>query len=399
MENIVCYNCFNEKSNSGACPICGYDDSRDALDHSLALPTGTVLAGKYLVGKVLGQGGFGITYIAQDYTSKQLVALKEFFPDSLATRTDLINVSTIANDRREAFLYGKECFLSEAKTLSEFIGNNNIVRVYNYFEENNTAYFTMEYIKGQSLLSFLDKNGGKICYEEVKDIILPIMDALSYVHSKGVIHRDISPDNIIITDDSEIKLIDFGAARYSLGDKSRSLDVILKHGYAPKEQYTRHGRQGPYTDIYALAATIYRSLTGQIPPDSIDRVDTDTLIPPSALGCVLPAYAENALLKALSPQPSDRFSSMAEFRDACFLSVETDFLSPRILEEQLQTKASQEYIRGVSKEDSQYTKQETTRFRKPKYSKEIFIRNAFLIEGLAALIFVGFLVFIYLLMP
>ena len=140
------------------------------------------------------------------------------------------------------------------------------------------------------------------------------MDALSVVHSKGIIHRDISPDNIFITPCGEVKLIDFGAARYSIGDKSRSLDVVLKHGYAPKEQYTRRGRQGPYTDVYALGATFYRAITGKVPPDSIDRMEEDSLAMPSSLGCKISEKDEDALLKALSFQPYDRFQNMQEFK-------------------------------------------------------------------------------------
>ena len=310
----ICSNCFREYEGAG-CPYCGYAEGSDAEKFPLALPHGTILGGRYITGRVLGQGGFGITYVAQDYTDKKLVAVKEFFPEQLALRSGS-SVSTITGEREDAFRYGKECFLSEAKTLAEFIGNPNIVRVYSYFEENNTAYFAMEYIAGISLKEYLNTPAGRIPYEEAKNLLLPVMDALTAVQAKGIIHRDISPDNIFITRDGTVKLIDFGAARYSMGDRSRSLDVVLKHGYAPKEQYTRRGRQGPYTDIYALAATFYRAITGRIPPDSIDRLEEDDLIAPSVLGCSIPPSAEDALLKALSLSPTDRFQTMARFKAA-----------------------------------------------------------------------------------
>ncbi|MGN0489768.1 MAG: leucine-rich repeat protein [Ruminococcus sp.] len=315
----ICYNCFQEKKeNTEVCPRCGYSSIQNRKDYPLALPNGTILAGQYILGRVLGQGGFGITYLAQNYKTKELVAIKEYFPDTLAMRNDSQTVYSYSGQREESFIYGKECFLNEAKTLAEFIGNPNIVRVYSYFEENNTAYFAMEYVNGTSFQSYINNNGGKIGFEAAKNILIPIMDALSIVHSKGIIHRDISPDNIFINSDGIVKLLDFGAARYSLGDQSRSLDVVLKHGFAPKEQYTRRGRQGPFTDVYSLAATFYRAITGRIPPDSIDRIDEDELILPSVLGVNIPVHAENALLKALAVQPSDRYRNMIEFKyDLC----------------------------------------------------------------------------------
>lgn len=278
----------------------------------MALPPGTVLNGRYILGRVLGQGGFGITYIAQDHKTGSLVAVKEYFPDTMAARTDGHSVSAYTGQREENFLYGKECFLNEAKTLAEFIGNPNIVRVHSYFEENNTAYFVMDYVQGTSFQDYL-KQHGRLSWQETKRILEPVIGALASVHSKGVIHRDVTPDNIYITNDGTVKLLDFGAARYSLGDKSRSLDVVLKHGYAPREQYSRHGRQGPYTDVYALGATFYYALTGRLPPDSIDRQDEDEFILPSSLGVKLPAKAEDALCKALAVSAQDRFQSMSEF--------------------------------------------------------------------------------------
>ena len=314
----LCFNCFREKPNDGFCPFCGYNDDMDRDTYPLALPHGAVLAGRYIVGRVLGQGGFGITYIAQDYYTKKNVAIKEFFPDTLATRTRSSTVTPYSGDRSEAFAYGKECFLEEAETLSQFIGNPNIVRIYSYFEENGTAYFAMEYIIGITLMTYLKNNGGKISFNEAKTIFNPIMNALSDVHGKGIIHRDLSPDNIFITQDGMVKLIDFGAARYSLGDRSRSLDVVLKHGYAPKEQYTRRGKQGPFTDVYSLGATIYKSLTGYVPPDSIDRMEDDSLQIPSSIGVAIPLRAEEALLKALSVMASERFQNIRGFQNAIF---------------------------------------------------------------------------------
>ena len=289
--------------------------------YPMALPEGTVLAGQYIVDKVLGQGGFGITYMATDHKTGQRVAIKEFFPDALATRHETIAIP-FNGERSESFEYGKKCFMEEAQTLAQFIGNENIVRIHTYFEENDTGYFVMDFIEGTSLDDYIKEKGGKLDWEETASILVPVMDALAAVHARGIVHRDVTPDNIYITKDGTVKLLDFGAARYSIGDKSRSLDIVLKHGFAPKEQYIRRGRQGPYTDVYALGATFYFALTGQRPPDSVARLEEDELIPPSTLGVKLPEAVENAILQALSVNAADRFQTMTAFKRAMKISAE-----------------------------------------------------------------------------
>ena len=316
MENI-CYNCFGDSlDDKGICEKCGFDGAKNREKYPLALPLGSILYGRYIVGRVLGQGGFGITYLAQDYQTKGLVAIKEFFPDSMATRTERITVCPLSGERGENFAYGLNSFLEEAKTMAEFIGNPNITRVDSYFEENGTGYFVMEYLDGDSFLDYIKSHGGRISWEDTMKVALPIMDALAAMHEKGIIHRDVTPDNIYITKDGTVKLLDFGAARYSLGNVSRSLDVILKHGFAPKEQYSRRGRQGPYTDVYSLGATIYYAITGVKPDDAIERSDEDNLPLPTTLGAKISIAQEAALLKALAVAPADRYQSMPEFRAA-----------------------------------------------------------------------------------
>lgn len=309
----ICYSCFTEKSTSGACPHCGYDPASDEGKYPIALRAGSILNGRYIVGRVLVQGGFGITYLAQDYQTKGLVAIKEYLPTEFAGRTTgTYAVQVYSGDRRENFEYGKEQFLAEAKTLAEFIGNDHIVRIYSYFEEYGTAYLAMEYIDGESLDKYMRRFGGRLTVEQANELLIPVMEALDWVHSKGIVHRDIAPDNIIVTKDGRAKLIDFGAARYSTGEKSKSLDVILKHGFAPKEQYIRRGRQGPFTDVYAMAATYYYAITGKIPPDAIERMDEDELIPPTTLGVKMSKTAEDALLNGLEVNASERYQSTGE---------------------------------------------------------------------------------------
>ncbi len=285
--------------------------------YRVALKPGTPLANRYLVGRVLGQGGFGVTYVALDSQTQSRVAIKEYLPMELAIRDP--ETSTLylnSEEQKEDFEFGKQQFLEEARTLMEFVGNEHIVRIHNHFEQNGTAYFAMEYVEGIDLKNFLLQRGAPLPVHEANRILLPIMEALQWVHSKGIVHRDISPDNIMITKGGSAKLIDFGAARYSTGEKSKSLDVVLKHGYAPVEQYSRRGRQGPFTDVYSMAATYYYAITGKVPQDAVDRMSEDELIPPSEHGARIRESTEQVLLKALAVNASDRYPTMNAFYSA-----------------------------------------------------------------------------------
>ena len=312
MEKTLCYKCFHEYEGSGPCPVCGYDGAGQEK-YSFALRPGTILDGRYIVGRVLGQGGFGITYIAQDYNSKKLVAIKEHFPSAIVTRMPDGSVSLISDSMRPGFEAGKESFLSEAKVLSEFNGLPNICNIYSYFEEKGTAYFAMEYVDGTALNDYLKKLDRMLGLEEVFDLLRPVMDAMSRVHEKGLIHRDIAPDNIIIRTDGSPVLIDFGAARYSMSEKSQSMTVVIKHGFAPLEQYARRGRRGPYTDVYAMAATIYYCISGKLPPDAVDRSSKDELVSLSQLGMKVSPWAEQVMNKALALDYKQRYQSMGDF--------------------------------------------------------------------------------------
>ena len=312
----LCYNCFQEKPDAdGPCPYCGFDLAENEKKFPVALRAGTVLNDRYIVGRVLGQGGFGITYLALDTQLNAKVAIKEFMPGEIATRQGT-TVSVMMDTKSEEFAYGAERFQEEARTLAKFIGNPNIAGVSSYFDENDTSYFVMDYIEGISFKTYIANHGGKISVEETLNVMIPVLRALTAVHAEGFIHRDVTPDNIYITKDGMVKLLDFGSARYSIGDKSKSLDVILKVGYAPKEQYIRRSRQGPFTDVYSCAACFYAAITGFLPPESLERLDEDTLVPISQCGIEIPEYLDKAILKGLAVQPEDRFQSAAEFLDA-----------------------------------------------------------------------------------
>ena len=319
MAMTYCYNCFRQREEGdGPCPCCGYDPAMDREKYPFALPHGSILAGQYILGRVLGQGGFGITYLALDKMLDIKVAVKEFLPETMAARvTGSPQVTVFAGERQEYFRYGLERFLDEARVLAKFLGNPNIVGVRSYFEENGTAYFVMEYVEGISFKTYIKNQGGRVHWREAVRVLTPVMEALEAVHREGIIHRDVTPDNIYITGDGHVKLLDFGAARYSLGNKSQSLDVVLKAGYAPKEQYTRKGRQGPYTDVYSVAACFYASITGYLPPESVERMEEDDLIPITTRGSGLcPAALEDVILKGLEVQPADRYQTMGEFLSA-----------------------------------------------------------------------------------
>ncbi len=311
----ICFGCFNPLKSAGACPNCGYDPAEDIGKYPSALRPSALLNGRYVLGRVMGQGGFGITYAAQDLKTGERVAVKEYFPAYMASREADGSISAFSNQAAN-FEHGKERFLEEANALVEFRNNPHIVNVYDLFQANGTVYFVMEFVQGRNLRSYVKMMGGRLGEEAANRILLPIMEALEEVHAKGLVHRDIAPDNIIVTAEGSAKLIDFGAARYSTGEKSLSLDVVLKHGYAPQEQYMRRGRQGPFTDVYAMAATYYYAVTGRVPPDAIERSAADGLYTPSALGVKLSSGTEKAVLKALNIQPAGRFQSMAELARA-----------------------------------------------------------------------------------
>ena len=295
------------------CPFCGYIEGTPAKE-AYHIKPGSLLHDRYTVGRAIGFGGFGITYIAWDNKLMQKVAIKEYMPSEYATRVPgNLTVTIYDGERYTEFMTGLQKFLDEAQRLAKFQNVPGIVRILDSFSENLTAYIVMEYLDGMTLKQYLAEHGGKLPYEEAVEFILPVLAALQAVHKEGIIHRDISPDNIFITEDGEVKLLDFGAARYASTGYSKSLSVILKPGYAPAEQYLSHGEQGPWSDVYATAATLYRMITGVVPEEALERKEKDTLKPPSALGAKLPKNAEKAILNALNVRVENRTASAEEF--------------------------------------------------------------------------------------
>ena len=278
------------------------------------LRKGTRLIGRYTVEGVLGQGGFGITYLGMDELHKKKVAIKEFFPQGIVTRNieyeDTVTVTLVGE--KENYEKGKERFLKEAQTMAMFSKDKGIVKALDFFEINNTAYIVMEYLEGVTLKQYLRENE-RIDAEDLVELLVPLIEALDEIHSQGLIHRDISPDNIMVLPDGRIKLMDFGAARDYTEFGEKSLSIVLKPGYAPPEQYQTHGIQGPWTDIYALCATMYKCITGENPPDAIDRLVDDHLKKISAFGISVSPQIEKAIIKGMSVAAKDRYQNVGDF--------------------------------------------------------------------------------------
>lgn len=314
----ICMNCMQDMGQYDMCAYCGWTEGTPAKELYHLAPR-TVLMDRYEIGMAIGFGGFGVIYHAWDIQLGTQVAVKEYYPNGLVNRVPgQESVVVYSGSRRDQFDYGKDRFLAEARTMAKFSQHANIVNVYDYFEANNTAYIVMEYMDGISLKDYLKKTGGKVTPSAALEIIHPVMEALKAIHAEGVVHRDISPDNIFILKSGQVKVLDFGAARLSVGDEEKTLSVVLKPGYAPPEQYRSKSRQGPFTDIYALGATLYRMLTGTAPEESVDRLVDDQIVLPSTINPEIDKKLENVILKAMAINATLRFQSIDELEKALY---------------------------------------------------------------------------------
>ena len=307
---MTCPFCGAEVGNAIICPQCGANVAIISFSISLSLPLGTKLfGGKYTIGKVLGQGGFGITYMGADTLLSRPVAIKELFPEGCQRNGTTVQPTRITPSD---FSYMKQRFLDEARLLAS-LNHPGIVRVYDFFEENNTAYMVMEFLKGKSLAKLVEERGGALGEQEAVGYILKVCEALDVVHKAGYLHRDIKPENIIVCDDGRVVLIDFGAARAYMAGKTGRMTVILTPGFAPLEQYAKQARWGAYTDIYALGATLYFLLTGQVPVSAADRASGVELKSVRELNGRVSRQVDEAVMKAMAMRVDERPQSIREF--------------------------------------------------------------------------------------
>src|SRR6478672_8038264 len=286
------------------------------MDSRIALPVDTVVDGGYRIERVVGSGGFGITYVAEDIKLGTTVALKEYYPFDFGDRDRTMSVRPKSDRHQKTFEWGRANFLQEARTLARF-EHPSIVRVTRVFEANSTAYMVMRFEQGQSFEAWLTSLGRPPTQEELDRIATPLLEALQMMHAKNFLHRDIAPDNIIVRADGSPVLLDFGAARRAVAEMSRSLTGIVKAGYSPHEQYSSDGRlQGPWSDIYALGGTLYRAVTGHEPEEATLRVDEDHM-PPASQVARKSGYRSgflSAIDMCLKVRHSERPRSVAQLR-------------------------------------------------------------------------------------
>ncbi len=315
-EKGRCLNCmelFDEEEE--ICPHCKAKRNMPPKELFFLYP-GVILRKRYLVGSAISWGGFGILYRAWDRKLKAVVAIKEFFPSGLVNRVpghkELI---LYTGQRKEEYQRLFSRFLEEARNTAKFNNSEYIVHVFDFFEENETAYMVMEYLDGISFKEELEQAPeGRVSWQRGLEVIFPVLEALRAIHNEGIIHRDISPDNIFICKDGRIKVLDFGAARFSEDSTEKDWLKIVKMGFAPLEQYRAGEPQGPWTDLYAVGATLYKAVTGKTPEESTDREEVDSLKSPKELLPELPVYLDRAIMKVMAMIPEYRFQKVEELR-------------------------------------------------------------------------------------
>lgn len=309
----LCMGCMNEiEDHLSICPYCGFNETA-LRQEAYYLDPGTIIGGKYIVGRVLSYGGHTVSYMGMDAENNRKVIVKEYLPSDFSTRSEGEKEVTIySGDGQQQFEQGLTNFLNEANRIQHLRNINGIAKVYDCVSENETGYVISEYVEGHTLKEILE-NGKRYSAEEAANFIRKILQGLVEVHRMDIVHCDISPETIMVTNSGDIKLTDFGATRYVTTANSKSLSIILKRGFAPEEQYRSKGVRGPWTDVYALGAVMYYMITGTVPQESVERALSDDLKEPSKLGISIPKNMENALMNALNVYQKDRTPSAEAF--------------------------------------------------------------------------------------
>lgn len=311
-----CPNCFLSTGGSTICPNCGYDPTKNKKFAGV-LPAFTLLSNRYLVGRVLGKGGFGVTYIANDVIENKICAVKEYMPSEYSIRSGgTQNIVPFSDDKaRFVFTHGRDKFMEEAKTLLKLRNNPIVVDILDYFTQNNTAYLVMEYLDGQDLRKMARANGGCLEPNFAKTVFLTIASSLMEIHRMNILHRDLSPENIIVTSDGRIKLIDFGAARNFVSTQNKGMSILLKPGFAPPEQYNAKGTQGPWSDVYALCATFYTLVSGKPLVDALFRYRGEQQPSLASLGCPVTKKTSDVIERGMELDFKRRYKDFKELLD------------------------------------------------------------------------------------
>ena len=311
-----CPNCFRSIGGGTVCPNCGNDYSKNKQFAGI-LPAFTLLNNRYLVGRVLGKGGFGVTYVAKDIISNHICAVKEYMPSEYSARSGgTQNIVPFSDDKaRFVFTHGREKFMEEAKTLLKLRNNPIVVDILDYFTQNNTAYLVMEYLDGQDLRKLARSSGGKLDPEFAKMVFVMVASSLMEIHRMNILHRDLSPENIIVTSNGEIKLIDFGAARNFVSTQNKGMSILLKPGFAPPEQYNAKGTQGPWSDVYALCATFYTLVSGKPLVDALFRYRGEQQPSLMSLGCPVTKRTSDVIERGMELDYKRRYKDFKELLD------------------------------------------------------------------------------------
>ncbi len=359
-----CPNCFMPIGGSTICPNCGNDYSKNKQFAGVLHPF-TLLNNRYLIGRVLGKGGFGVTYIAKDIISNNICAVKEYMPSEYSTRSGgTQNIVPFSDDKaRFVFTHGRDKFMEEAKTLLKLRNDPIVVDILDYFTQNNTAYLVMEYLDGQDLRKMARANGGKLDPDFAKTVFVTIASSLMDIHRMNILHRDLSPENIIVTNDGRIKLIDFGAARNFVSTQNKGMSILLKPGFAPPEQYNAKGVQGPWSDVYALCATFYTLVSGKPLVDALFRYRGEQQPSLASLGCPVTKKTSDVIERGMELDYKRRYKDFKELLDDIDINVSPEQKKRAVRQKSVQHDSQQRHYSQQCQFSQQDVKKEVKRLQ------------------------------------
>lgn len=378
-----CTNCFRPLNGSVVCPYCGHDRTKER-QYMGVLPPFTTLNNKYLIGRVLGKGGFGITYNAISLETNRICAVKEYMPAEYSTRSGSSAQVVPFSDSKAQYVFnhGREKFVLEAQTLLKLVNDPIVVDIWDYFNENNTAYIVMEYLEGDDLRKMARANGGTLDADFMKNVFVTVASSLMEIHKLNILHRDLSPENIIVTKQGNIKLIDFGAARNFVSTQNKGMSILLKPGFAPPEQYNAKGDHGPWSDVYALCATFYNLVSGKPLIDALFRYRGEVQPSLSSLGCNVSKKTSDVIEKGMELDYKKRYRDFKELLDDIDIVTtprqvqtpqpqysQTQYAPPQSAQQyvQQQPQPAQQYVQQSQQSgQQQYSQQSQQSYQQPQ---------------------------------